>query len=107
MTLRSVLCRLFKHRIETPALDQAGELQCLRCKKVLSVIPAEPEETGPLWDASYTNGCRNKTRFASYQQATARMDRMKKRPATLHVYACFHCRGFHLGNYKTGKRRKA
>jgi hypothetical protein len=100
--LKRLLCRLFRHKMKLPDdLSQLQVIRCLRCKAVLSTISADPEiPANLLADMSFTNGCMNKTRFASHEQAKNRMARMKSRPATLHPYFCHHCKGFHLGNTK-------
>ncbi len=97
--MRGLLCRLLKHKI-SGVDDFTADITCSRCGLVLSRIDPPKKPLAPEWDRSYTNGCRNKTRFASLSEANARMDRMKSRPATLHGYFCKHCRGFHLGNSK-------
>src|SRR4051794_27075482 len=108
MRLQQLLCRLNGHKLK-PDVDYTapGEIRCLRCGKLFCTIPAdEPTPDPPLYDKSYWNGCHGKTRFASREQAEARMARMKSRPDTLHPYPCQHCKGWHLGNYKRRDKRR-
>lgn len=93
-----ILCHFGKHKVELPD-DFSGELRCGRCDTLLATIPGSiPIPNHLRHDPTYVNGCHGKTRFASYAEAIARMDRMKSRPTTLHPYFCKHCDSFHLGN---------
>jgi hypothetical protein len=107
MNLGKIICWLRGCRVR-PGLDftEPGEIRCIRCNKLLSTVPPEDPPLAPIYDKSYTNGCRDKTRFASQEEADARMDRMKVRPATLHSYHCEHCQGWHLGNSKVRDKRR-
>jgi RNase P subunit RPR2 len=105
--MKNVICKIFGHKID-PALDltELKDVYCKRCHTLLSRALPQKGSVITIRKRSYLNGCVDKKRFPTYKAASERMDRMKVRPATLHVYVCRHCGGYHLGNYKVSRRRK-